>query len=115
LARSSHSRSNRGKARKETGGTPQENGADDRADGHKDVRSDGGGVPASASIDGALDRFLAKAHSEFHTVAPNPSTASAGTYHPAPSNPPLRWLGIGVLLGMTVGIVGVLLALALSR
>jgi len=107
LARTSHSRSERAKARKGTAETAGE------ADGQK--AGSVGSLPAS--IDVALDAFIVKAHRDFNdATAQSPSTGSRGTYHPAPANSPVRWLGIGLLLGLTLGVLlSLFFSLAISR
>ena len=64
-----------------------------------------------AGFDAAVDAFVKKARAEF-TVPERGVSPSKGAYHPAPTNLPVRWLCVGVLIGATVM---ALAALALRR
>ena len=68
-------------------------------------------APPPAGFDAAVDAFVKKARAEF-TVPARDASPLKGVYHPTPTNLPVRWLCVGVLIGATVM---ALAALALRR
>lgn len=82
--------------------------------------SDGNGQSGSATalappadpgaFDAALDAFVTRAQREFGPAQPGGGQIGKGTYHPAPSNLPVRLLVLGLIIGLSAGL---LLALAL--
>ena len=80
--------------------------------------AEGNGQPAAgldptvsadpAAFDAALDAFVSRAQREF-SGASAATSIGKGTYHPATGNLPLRFLALGLILGLPAGL---LLALA---
>ena len=72
------------------------------------------GAPFSAAdpgaFDAAVDAFVSRAQREADGASPSGATLGKGAYHPAPANAPVRFLALGLIIGLAAGL---LVALAL--
>ena len=79
--------------------------------------SEGNGQPASApsaasadpaAFDAALDAFVSRAQREFAGSSSGGASLGSGAYHPASANLPVRFLALGLIIGVAVGLLAAL-------
>lgn len=61
-----------------------------------------------AGFDAALDTFVSRAQHEFAGVSSGEASIGKGAYHPAPANLPVRFLALGLIIGLAAGLLAAL-------